>query len=75
MKKTQTFKGIGVSPGIAIGPVVVLRDENVIIAHCLIDKKGIENETNRLSKTIKKTRTQLQNIREKIAKEGGICHV
>jgi phosphotransferase system enzyme I (PtsI) len=74
MKKTQTFKGIGVSPGIAIGPVVVLREENVIIAHCLIDKKGVENEIDRLSNTIKKTRTQLQNIREKIAKEINIDH-
>jgi len=74
MKKTQTFRGIGVSPGIAIGPIIVLREENVIIAHCLLDKKGVENEIDRLSNAVKKTRTQLQNIRAKIAKEINIDH-
>lgn len=74
MKKTQYFKGIGVSPGIAIGPVIVLKEENVIIAHCLLDKKGIDIELDRLSKAIKKTKTQLKLIREKIAKEINLDH-
>lgn len=74
MKKTQTFRGIGVSPGIAIGPIVVLREENVIIAHCLLNNDDIQKESDRLDSAVEKTKTQLQNIRTKIAKEINIDH-
>lgn len=74
MKKTQTFRGIGVSPGIAIGPIVVLREENVIIAHCLLNNDDIKKESDKLDNAVEKTKTQLQNIRTKIAKEINIDH-
>lgn len=74
MTKNMVFTGIGVSPGIAIGPVIVLREENVIVAHCLLDRKGVDYELDRLFKAVKKTKNQLQLIREKIAKEINLDH-
>jgi phosphotransferase system enzyme I (PtsI) len=70
----QIFKGIGVSPGIAIGPVVVLRNENVIVAHCFLEPKRAEKELERLDKAVGKSKEQLETIREKIAKEVNLDH-
>jgi len=73
-REPQVFKGIGVSPGIAIGPVVVLRNENVIVAHCFLDPKKAESEVKRLDRAVAKSKSELESIREKIAKVINLDH-
>ena len=44
----QIKRGIAVSPGVAIGPALVLDTEGVVIAHRHVGPDGVENEVRRL---------------------------
>jgi phosphotransferase system enzyme I (PtsI) len=74
MNETKTFKGIGVSPGVIIGSVIVVKDERVIVAHCLLEISAIEDEIQKLLSSIQQTREQLEDLRKKIAEKINLEH-
>lgn len=66
------LKGIGASPGIAIGRVVVLENETLETARRLIDQSEVETELARFKLAIQQSKEQLDQLREKVADEVGI---
>jgi phosphotransferase system enzyme I (PtsI) len=68
----KVFKGIGVSPGIAVGPVFLLPEPE---AHRLparpIAEDEVEEEFSRLLKALAKTKGQIRALRERMARQVG----
>ncbi len=64
MNDTRLLKGIGVSPGVAIGPVYVMRTEMPEITHRVISSDEVEAELFRLRKAISDVRRELEMLRE-----------
>lgn len=63
------FKGIGASPGIAIGKVLLLKQENI-----KVEKKQINNivdEVNKFNNALKKSKEQLEHIIQETKKNLG----
>ena len=71
MKK---IKGIAVSPGVAIGPVVVLHAEDLVVQKRPILESKIPNEIARFEDALTKTRAELLSIRKQIARDIGRDH-
>ncbi|MFH1384441.1 MAG: phosphoenolpyruvate--protein phosphotransferase [Candidatus Omnitrophota bacterium] len=70
----KMLKGIGVSPGVAIGPVIVLHAEDLTVQKRSIDEKNIPNEIALFEDALTKTRAELLGIRKQIAKDIGRDH-
>ena len=71
----ETFQGIPVSPGVAIGRAYVLRSEDSFsVPKTLIKPDDIPKEIVRFEDTLTKTRSELFAIRKKIAQELGHEH-
>jgi len=66
------LRGIGVSPGIAIGPAAVFGDDSFDIPKYEIS--NVAGELDRLEEAIGKTRTYLKSLHEKTAGELGENH-
>ncbi|WP_432665951.1 phosphoenolpyruvate--protein phosphotransferase [Wukongibacter baidiensis] len=63
------MNGTGASPGIALGKVLIIQNEELVV-----EKKQVEsvaNEKNRFSKAIEKSKIELSKIRDKAMKEFG----
>lgn len=68
LRNNIILKGIGVSAGIAIGKVFVLKEDDFKLIEKNIPKDEIENEYSRLQEAIKKTRIELQDNQEDLNK-------
>ncbi len=66
LKEEIILKGIGVSPGIVVGKAKVTVLDNKTIRHLSISSKDVQNEINRFHISLKKTRDQLQEIKNKV---------
>jgi phosphotransferase system enzyme I (PtsI) len=64
MNDSRILQGIGVSPGIAIGPVYVMHTEMPEITHRVISSDEVEPELFRLRKAISDVRRELELLRE-----------
>jgi phosphoenolpyruvate-protein phosphotransferase (PTS system enzyme I) len=67
-------KGIGVSPGIAIGKVFLLDSERYYIPERKIAPQEVEAEIARFTEAINKTKTQLAELKDKVERELGEAH-
>ncbi|MEE8558350.1 MAG: phosphoenolpyruvate--protein phosphotransferase [Myxococcota bacterium] len=56
-------RGVGASPGIAIGPAYVVRREQLIIPEYRVTAEQVESELQRLDQAFRKTREDLAEIR------------
>jgi len=63
------MKGTGASPGIALGKVLVIQNEELVVEKKQIE--SAENEKNRFSEAIGKSKLELSKIRDKAMKEFG----
>ncbi|MBM7614394.1 phosphoenolpyruvate--protein phosphotransferase [Alkaliphilus hydrothermalis] len=63
------LKGIGASPGIAIGKIFLIEQEELKIECKAINDNHIEKEIKRLKSALVKSREQIQEIREKASTE------
>ena len=63
----QIFKGTAVSPGIAIGPVLLLYADEHIIRKRRIRPEDVAGEIARFEASLLKTRQQIQGIRNQLA--------
>ncbi len=73
-KRTTILKGIGVSPGIAIGKACVLDrlDERKVSRYRLDDSRLVAKETRRFRKALKESEKQLLEIKKKLGDYKGI---
>ncbi len=75
MKSTRkNFRGIAVSPGIAIGRVFLWDSEEYTISKHQISDSQIPLEIARFEEALIKTRSEILDIQRKISKEMGVEH-
>ncbi|MEK7220959.1 MAG: phosphoenolpyruvate-utilizing N-terminal domain-containing protein, partial [candidate division NC10 bacterium] len=67
----QVFRGIGVSPGIAVGKALVVEVRRPRIKRERVDPARVPLEISRLRQALEASRRQLLEIQERIAKEVG----
>jgi phosphoenolpyruvate-protein phosphotransferase (PTS system enzyme I) len=63
--------GIGVSPGVAVGPALVLEREAVALFRLRVPPEGVGSEVERLQRAVEASRAQLQAVRARLAREVG----
>ncbi len=68
------LKGIGVSPGIAIGEVLLKERVTFTLRKEAIPPNHVEKELARLRKALERTKEQLQRVKEQIKKKLGDDH-
>src|SRR5712692_9461183 len=68
------LKGIGVSPGVAVGPALVVEREAVPVFRLLLAPEAVEGEVQRLSRAVEASQKQLLGIKERLAREVGGSH-
>src|SRR6266550_4889893 len=67
----RTYKGIGVSPGIAIGRAVIIERREAAIYRVPIRDDEVPSEVNRFLEAIEKTQTQLHDLKVKVSRSMG----
>jgi len=68
----RQLKGIGVSPGIAVGPVVVVRWALPEVPHRVVARSQVEKEVRRLRAAIKDVKRHLAELRERAVDRAGV---
>jgi phosphotransferase system enzyme I (PtsI) len=68
----RVLKGIGVSPGIAIGPTVTVRWALPEVPHRVVPRKQVEKEVRRLRAALKDVRNQLNELRAHAEDRAGV---
>src|SRR6478609_2169279 len=67
----RTYKGIGVSPGIAIGRAVIIERREAAIYRVPIRDDEVPSEVNRFLEALDKTQTQLQDLKQRVKRSMG----
>jgi phosphotransferase system enzyme I (PtsI) len=68
------LRGTGVSPGIAVGPALVVQREVVPVFRVLLPQEAVEGEAARLQRAVDDSRRQIQAIKDRLAREGSGPH-
>lgn len=68
------MRGLGVSPGIAVGHALVIERRTVPIFRMIVPAQGIDGEVARLHRAIAQSREQLVAIRERVSRDVGRPH-
>jgi phosphotransferase system enzyme I (PtsI) len=64
--------GIGVSPGLAVGPALVVEREAVPVFRLLVPPEAVDCEVKRLTRAVEASRAQLKAIKERLRHEVGV---
>ena len=67
----RTYKGIGVSPGIAIGRAVIIERREDAVYRVPIREDEVPAEVNRFLEAIEKTQSQLLDLKQKVKRSMG----
>ena len=67
----RTYKGIGVSPGIAIGRAVISEKRVGAVYRVPIHEDAVAGEVNRFLESLEKTRAELGELKEKVKRSMG----
>src|SRR5438128_2152699 len=67
----RTYKGIGVSPGIAIGRAVIIETREASVFRVPIREEDVESEVNRFLQSLEKTRDELAELKQKVSRSMG----
>jgi phosphotransferase system enzyme I (PtsI) len=67
----RTYKGIGVSPGIAIGRAVIIERREAQVFRVPIREEDVVSEVNRFREALDKTRRQLTELAHKVSRSMG----
>jgi phosphoenolpyruvate-protein phosphotransferase (PTS system enzyme I) len=70
-KRDLEFKGIGVSPGVVAGPVLVLQTDDAPLPEYSIPAEDIPREMIRLEAALIETRRQLHDIQQRVGEAMG----
>jgi phosphotransferase system enzyme I (PtsI) len=68
----RLLRGIGVSPGIAMGPTVTVRWALPEVPHRVVARQQVEKEIRRLRAALKDVRRQLQELRAHAEDRAGV---
>ena len=68
------LQGIGVSPGVAIGEVVVFAQEGAAVSERVINERDVPLEIARFEEALIKTRHQISELQHKVSAELGEKH-
>jgi len=68
---SNVFRGIGVSPGIAIGKALVIESRRPRAKRILVDPARVPVEITRLRQAVEDSRRQILEVQERIAQEVG----
>lgn len=68
------LKGTGVSPGIAVGQALIMERETAPVFRLVVAPEDVEREVARLSAAVAESRGQLQAIKDRLSREGGVPH-
>ncbi|HET8713416.1 MAG TPA: phosphoenolpyruvate--protein phosphotransferase [Gemmatimonadales bacterium] len=68
----RLLKGIGVSPGIAMGPAVIVRWALPEVPHRVVPRTQVEKEIRRLRAAIKDVRGQINELRARAEDRAGV---
>ena len=66
------LEGIGVSPGIAVGPALIVEREAVPVFRLLVPPEAVGGEVERLTRAVEASRQQLKAIKERLRNEVGV---
>ncbi|HEV8509602.1 MAG TPA: phosphoenolpyruvate--protein phosphotransferase [Gemmatimonadales bacterium] len=72
MSPDRLLKGIGVSPGIAMGPTVTVRWALPEVPHRVVPRSQVEKEVRRLRAALKDVRGQLNELRARAEDRAGV---
>src|ERR1043166_2714953 len=67
----RTYKGIGVSPGIAIGKAVIIEKREASVYRVPIRDEEVEDEVGRFNSALEKTRDELLDLKHKVSRSMG----
>ena len=67
----RTYKGIGVSPGIAIGRAVIIEKRVAAVYRVPIREDAVSAEVNRFLESLQKTRDELGELKQKVSRSMG----
>ncbi|HEY8131780.1 MAG TPA: phosphoenolpyruvate--protein phosphotransferase, partial [Thermoanaerobaculia bacterium] len=67
----RTYKGIGVSPGIAIGRAVIIERREASVFRVPIREEEVPSEVNRFLEALEKTREELGELAHKVSRSMG----
>ena len=67
----RTYKGIGVSPGIAIGRAVIIEQRVTSIYRVPIREEEVPGEVTRFLEALEKTRDELLELKAKVSRSMG----
>jgi phosphotransferase system enzyme I (PtsI) len=67
----RTYKGIGVSPGIAIGRAVIIEKRVASIYRVPIRDEEVEGEVNRFLEALEKTKDELHELKQRVSRSMG----
>jgi len=68
----RLLKGIGVSPGIAVGPAVVVRWTMPDVPHRVVPRSQVEKEVRRLRAAVRHARRYIQALKAKAEDRAGV---
>ena len=72
MSSDRLLRGIGVSPGITIGPTVTVRWALPEVPHRVVPRSQVEKEVRRLKAALKDVRGQINELRARAADRAGV---
>ena len=67
----RTYKGVGVSPGIAIGRAVIVEKRVAQVYRIPIREEEVESEVRRFNESLDKTREELLDLKQKVSRSMG----
>ena len=67
----RTLRGIGVSPGIAIGPAVTVQTTLPEVPHRVVPRTQVEKEVRRLRAAVRDVKRHLEELRERAEAQAG----
>src|SRR5438552_2987889 len=67
----RTYKGIGVSPGIAIGRAVIIERREASVFRVPIREEEVASEVTRFLEALDSTRDQLLELKQKVSRSMG----
>jgi phosphoenolpyruvate-protein phosphotransferase (PTS system enzyme I) len=68
----MSLEGIGVSPGLAVGPALVVERESLPVFRLLVPPEAIDSEIHRLTRAVEASREQLKAIKARLRDEMGV---
>ncbi len=67
----RTYKGVGVSPGIAIGRALIIESRVASVYRVPIKEAEVEREINRFHEALEKTKDELKDLSDKVTRSIG----